>query len=297
MPHQLRLTAHFTTMKIKFLLLTIFLAGVFLIPYSVSATTETFSYTGASTTWTVPSGVTSITITALGAQGGTTNPSSGFGDVATGTLAVTPGTLYYILVGQQGQANDTVGAFGGGGATGGTDTVYGGGGMTWFSTAGTFDQSTIILVAGGGGGEGDNAGADGGSAGHPAGVSGSDGFACAGSGGGGGIQSAGGAGGTRCVLGTNGSAGTAGQGGLGGDGGGADPRDGGGGGGGYFGGGGGGAGIPTNRAGGGGGGSSFFKAGLTATSSNATNTGNGSMFITYTSSGFTRTIKGIGITR
>ena len=96
--------------------------------------TETFNYTGAVETWTVPAGVTSLTIKAEGAQGGST-PSSepgGLGAVMTGTFTVTPGATLNILVGQQG----------------GMGSSSNGGGGSFVTDAG----NNPLIVAGGGGG-------------------------------------------------------------------------------------------------------------------------------------------------
>ena len=78
--------------------------------FSPPPITQTFNFTGGMQTWTVPAGVTSITIDTYGAQGGTGatggNASSGgiggLGTQATGTLAVTPGQVLNIFVGGQG---------------------------------------------------------------------------------------------------------------------------------------------------------------------------------------------------
>lgn len=63
----------------------------------------TFNYTGSIQTWTAPAGVTSITITAKGAEGGNVpiagSAAPGKGASMTGTFAVTPGNQYKILVG------------------------------------------------------------------------------------------------------------------------------------------------------------------------------------------------------
>ncbi|MPR36713.1 hypothetical protein [Salmonirosea aquatica] len=84
-----------------------------------AVTTETFNYSGAIVFWTVPAGVTSLTIEARGAEGGN-YPNSDFrpgkGASITGTVAVTPGSQLKILVGQQG-----IGGNGGGGGTFVTD--------------------------------------------------------------------------------------------------------------------------------------------------------------------------------
>ena len=53
----------------KLLFFSIFLAG-FLFVSRASATTETFKFTGATSSWAVPAGVTELTITAVGGRGG-----------------------------------------------------------------------------------------------------------------------------------------------------------------------------------------------------------------------------------
>ena len=65
---------------------------------------QTFSYTGSQQTFTVPSGVTTITIKAWGAQGGSGGfwsnsnycGTGGKGGYSTGELSVTPGNTVYI---------------------------------------------------------------------------------------------------------------------------------------------------------------------------------------------------------
>ena len=52
-----------------------------------------FVYTGAMQSFTVPAGVTSITIQALGAQGG---GNGGLGAKMTGTFTVTPGQVLQV---------------------------------------------------------------------------------------------------------------------------------------------------------------------------------------------------------
>jgi RHS repeat-associated protein len=249
----------------------------------------TFSCTGAETSYTVPAGVTKLLISAVGAQGGI---SGGLGGGVSGTLAVTPGTTYYINVGCQNGYN--------GGGAGGIGYQYGGsgGGMTWFSANNIFATSTVLMIAGGGGGtggQGNNGGAGSpGSGGAGGGLNGSDGGAgssgycgsheCAG-GGGGGTQSAGGSGGTP--AGSNAYVGVSGGIGYGGFGGNAFQSGGGGGGAGgglYGGGGGAGNGYSSGgyMGGGGGGGSSYIAvtAALTATSTtSAVNSGDGSLTI------------------
>jgi len=128
--------------------------------------TITFSYTGNITTWTVPSGVTNIRISAQGAQGGhdaTSNYGPGLGADMAGDFTVTPGTVLKLLVGQQGIRN-------------------GGGGGTFVTDIG----NNPLIIAGGGGGSGENdnpnkngqittSGADGYSGGGAGGINGQGG--------------------------------------------------------------------------------------------------------------------------
>jgi uncharacterized protein YjdB len=101
--------------------------------------TSTFNYTGAIQSYTVPAGVTSLTIAASGAQGGNTTggipASGGFGANMGGTFAVTPGHVLNIITGGQ----PTSVMFQGGG---------GGGSFVWDVTAG----NVLLIAAGGGGG-------------------------------------------------------------------------------------------------------------------------------------------------
>ena len=77
-----------------FLLLTFTL---FLNASIANAVTVTFSYTGSQQTWTVPNGVTSITVDAHGAGGGDSGgKSGGNGARVQTTLTVTPGNVLYI---------------------------------------------------------------------------------------------------------------------------------------------------------------------------------------------------------
>ncbi len=237
------------------------------------ASTQTFNYTGGTTiNWTVPAGVTSITINALGAQGGTgAGDAGGKGGSATGTLSVSQGTTYYIVVG--GQSTSTAGGLPGGGnagdAAGGDDCnsgqTCGGGGYTGFFSSATLTQANAILIAGGGGG---SSGCTANSNGHGGALTGGTGQNCGGGNGGtGGSQSSGGTAGTGNEA--SGTGGSALQGGNGGTGGGSLPylRSGAGGGGGYY--GGGGAGSSNNSGGGTGGGGSAFMSSLLAATSTA----------------------------
>jgi hypothetical protein len=68
----------------------------FAAPASAATETETFNYTGAAQTWTVPPGVTEATFDLYGAQGfGLASGmfAAGRGGRATATIALTPGRL------------------------------------------------------------------------------------------------------------------------------------------------------------------------------------------------------------
>lgn len=223
-------------------------------PAGAATGQTTFSYTGSEQTYTVPAGVHSLSITAIGAAGGTgvccgqTYPG-GPGAIVSGVVDVDPGELLYVEVG--GMGTNPAGGFNGGGsgAVGGGASWVGGGGASDVRTlpmsAGVISLNSRLIVAGGGG-----AAFNGGGAGQPAGTP---------PGGGAGTQTSGGAGGCPPSGLGCGAAGTLGQGGAGGtSGSGSDERWGGGGGGGLYGGGGGGGDL--TGVGGGGGGSSLVPA-------------------------------------
>jgi Tol biopolymer transport system component len=258
---------------------------------SGSTVSCTFSSTGAEQTFSVPAGISSVQIEAVGAPGSFFGP--GLGAVATGTVSVTGGETLYIEVGGAGGPCCTgSGGFNGGGdGTGGFPLPGqgggaggGGGGASDVRTAplsAGLNPDTRLLIAGGGGGNG-APGEDRqpvGGLGGSAGASGSSGkSAVAGVGGGGGGQpgsaSGGGAGGgaatcrVACIAAKPGGDGALGQ---GGDGtvlaGFTAAAGGGGGGGGLYGGGGGAGGAVDDQSfnsaqgGGGGGGSSLVPAG------------------------------------
>ena len=164
-------------------------------PQSTSSSgLETFSYTGAQQTFTVPSGVSTITIKVWGAQGGSggwySNQSycstGGKGGYATGDLSVTAGNTVYVYVGGEGESNPCDsracgsgtqgiknGGFNGGGASQASCGGSGGGGASDVRYGGT-SISNRKIVAGGGGGGGNpangtqlsNGGAGGGTAGE-----------------------------------------------------------------------------------------------------------------------------------
>ena len=107
------------------------------------AGTKTFAYSGATASFTVPCGVTSVTIEGWGGQGGNDTFSAantgGKGADIKGTFAVTPGQVLTVLAG--GQGADPANSLNGGG---------GGGSFVWDPT----NTAEPLLAAGGGGGAG-----------------------------------------------------------------------------------------------------------------------------------------------
>ncbi|MFM1777307.1 MAG: hypothetical protein RLZZ260_874, partial [Actinomycetota bacterium] len=68
---------------------------------------ETFNYTGADQTWTVPAGVSSVTFHLVGAGGGGVPKTGNYGDgggagYATGSYSVSAGAVLTVIVGQGG---------------------------------------------------------------------------------------------------------------------------------------------------------------------------------------------------
>lgn len=242
-------------------------------------TVTTFNYTGGVQTYTVPSCVSSLQITAKGGEGGGATGANG--STVSGTLAVVPGQVLEIRVGGQGSC--PTGGYNGGGqgsaANGTSAASCGGGGATDIREAPYNINNRLLVAAGGGGMGGGTSDAAGGTGGCLLGNPGGDTF---GDGGGAGTSNSGGAGGAPWTpsgnSGQNGGLGTGGNGGT-------DPcfnaAPGAGGGGGYYGGGGGGSDCFSGSAiggGGGGGGSSLTPTGGSCTSGNAT--GAGSLTIT-----------------
>ena len=236
-----------------------------------------FGYTGSSQTFIVPNGVTSLTITASGAQGGAA------GGVTTAKIPVTPGATLDVEVGGQ-PGSSGAGGYNGGGAGGGSGSTagQGGGGASDVRIGGTSLNDRVIVAGGGGGSSvsGQNfLGSIGGLGGGLIGQSVPSGAAT------GGTQSAGGAGGGPC--GTAAVAGASGSFGVGGAGGNGIANGSGGGGGWYGGGGGGGWGLTINAGpctteppGAGAGGSSYAEPSATnVTMMQGGNYGNGSVFI------------------
>jgi len=136
-------------------------------------------------TFTIPSGVSSINVIALGAAGGASSQQyQGKGAYVTAKIPVTPGETIYYEVGQlgliggvvniaqggSGSSSQTIGSgsYPNGGAAGPGDgggfgnTGYKGGGMTaLFRTAKWNASGTPLIIAGGGGGAGSNPAAGG----------------------------------------------------------------------------------------------------------------------------------------
>jgi len=127
-------------------------------------------WTPGTYTWTVPAGVTQISVKAYGAQGGGVTDfgqgTGGHGAEVKAIVPVTPGQVITYVVGAQTvNPNPRAGGYGGGGA--GADSFFGngagGGGASYLSVS-----TTPLVVAGGGGGAADN-GVNGGDSGHPGG--------------------------------------------------------------------------------------------------------------------------------
>jgi predicted RNA-binding protein with TRAM domain len=145
-----------------------------------STVTQTFGYTGSTTTYTVPAGVSQLTLSMMGAEGGRggadasgPSPAGGYQGVVTGTMSVTPGQVLTVAVGQGGATglSDTTGShstYTAGAAAGGQNPLGGfaggNGGVAGYNGSsgdgGAGGAATVIttggstLVAGGAGGSG-----------------------------------------------------------------------------------------------------------------------------------------------
>ena len=140
--------------------------------FAKSSGSQTFSYTGSQQTFTVPAGVSTITIKVWGAQGGNSGyysssgncATGGKGGYSTGTLSVSSGNTVYIYVGGQGEGYSScstqmqnTGAKDGGWNGGGGNSVTGpggtgGGGASDVRYGGTGTSNRKIVGGGGGGG-------------------------------------------------------------------------------------------------------------------------------------------------
>ena len=282
-----------------------------------SAATPSYSFT-------VPSGVPTVTITAAGGKGGDTSATvlGGSGAVVKGSFSGLAGESLTIVVGAQGASGLQGGAGGypNGGHSSSPAAAGGGGGGSSVTHAGTPlvvagagggaggygvpDQTVITPPVKGGVGGGSGGGGGGGASTRYAGtffgtaLGGSGGLAPADASGIDGVGGNGGRGvdgGQGPCSGGSGGAGSSGSAGHGGNGGvqGKPGGGGGGGGGGYGGGGGGGAaghcdsrGTLIGGGGGGGGGSSHYDAAATSPSvTQGANAGDGSVVLTYAPSG------------
>jgi len=152
-----------------------------LVPLAGSASaagtiSQTFSYTGSTQAFTVPDGVSALTITLTGAQGGRGGGDSqgsptpgGYRGVVTGTIDVTPGQELTLAVGggggtgisSRGSAaggsaglNPLAGYDGAAGGIAGPAGSSGGGGGSGAATV--LRVGSVDLVAAGGGGNGGN---------------------------------------------------------------------------------------------------------------------------------------------
>lgn len=116
----------------------------------------TYTYTGSPEVFTVPTGVTTLTVVLNGAQGG--GGSTGLGGRATASLTVTPGQSLTLRVGGKGDDNGP-GGYNGGGAGAGVD-AGGGGGASDIRMNGDALSNRVLVAGGGGGGNGAGAGGE-----------------------------------------------------------------------------------------------------------------------------------------
>ena len=125
--------------------------------FAIAQTLQTFNFTGSMQTFTVPNCVSTVTVDARGAQGGTGSNNGANGGRVQCVYTVTPGQVLNIFVGGQGgpMGNNAAGGFNGGGAAGGaTGLTYagsGGGGASDIRVGGVALANRIIVVGGGGG--------------------------------------------------------------------------------------------------------------------------------------------------
>ena len=120
---------------------------------SASTCTVTYATVGTGQSFTVPAGVSSLSVTLYGGRGGDNQSGVLGGDGARvhAALAVSPGEIVGVDVGGAGQSELAGGA---GGVNGGGSGSHSGGGG---GAADITSASTLLLVAGGGGGAGQSA--------------------------------------------------------------------------------------------------------------------------------------------
>ncbi len=141
-----------------------------------TTTTTTYNYTGSTATFTVPAGITALTLTVVGGEGGNGGadatpapPTGGYRGVVTGAISVTPGQQLTVAVGNYGgtgasekNSNTSPPPSGGtnplgqyNGGTGGEAGANGGSGFGGAGGAASVVQvSGASIIAGGGGGNG-----------------------------------------------------------------------------------------------------------------------------------------------
>jgi len=263
---------------------------------------QVFTYTGASQTFTVPAGTSSVYVKMWAAGGaGGINYSGGSGAFVGGILNVTPGSNLTVIVGGAGMravnSGTMAGGFGGGGACGSSSNPH-----SWYAGSGG-GRSAIQIVpgtdyvtagAGGGCGTGNNWGSSGGAGGAPDGSAGKDNSngiqGGAGSGKGGTTTSGGGATNATSPA-VNSVSGSY----LTGSAGGGSAYGGGGGGGGYYGGSGGSGYTDMGGAIGGGGGGSSYTANLISPVNIAGNYGDTSSTVPAPNNTDLDYVSGVGI--
>lgn len=123
--------------------------------------TQTFSYTGSTTSYTIPSAVTDVQIKAWGAGGGRENANGGAGGFSTAIFRKSGGSSHTFAI-QVGQGGNGTGS-----------DACGGGGLTGVFVNNSVSHSNSLVIAGGGGGGNSNEGGREGGAGG--GANGEDG--------------------------------------------------------------------------------------------------------------------------
>ena len=111
-----------------------------------------FTYTGSAQTYTVPANVRSISVYLWGGGGGRSSIDGGSGAFVSGTVAVTPGATYSVVIGKSGNTSGTTKgtmAQGAGGA--GTYSYFGGGGFSGLFSGASLTIGALVAIAGGGG--------------------------------------------------------------------------------------------------------------------------------------------------
>ena len=167
-------STNYFTLKLKYIFSGNYISGIlllFILSLSINKSSsqitllskETFNFSGADQTFTVPACVSKIKIKIWGAGGGGSfyngqNAGAGAGGYVEGELAVNEGELFSIMVGEGGACDGTVDgvSYGFGGKYSSLNYGGFGGGLSGFFT-GTApviqtDLSRGLLIAGGGGG-------------------------------------------------------------------------------------------------------------------------------------------------